>query len=124
MNSHPSQDWKYWQITDHYPVKCTMKVSLDRATKKPNRDFNDDICPAHGCLAAPMTVRKAADAMAITAEYFAHAEDAILDTLCLLMNKLFQSEEVTESMKTGLVTPDFKKKGSNMDSKNYRGITF
>ena len=57
------------------------------------------------------------------AEHFAHAEDAILDTLCLLTNELFQSREVTESMKTGLVTPVFKKKGSNTDSKNYRGIT-
>lgn len=51
-----------------------------------------------------------------------HAEDTILDTLCLLINKLFHMGQVTDSMKTGLVTPVFKKKGSNNDSKNYRGI--
>ena len=95
----------------------------------------DDICRAQGCLNAQVTVTeaekavkslnrgKAADAMGITAEYFAHAENAILDTLCLLINELFQSGEVTEFMKTGLVTPVFKKKGSNTDSKNYSGIT-
>ena len=33
------------------------------------------------------------------------------------------SGEVTESMKTGLVTQVFKKKRNNTDSKNYRGIT-
>ena len=61
--------------------------------------------------------------MGITAKHFAHAEDAILDTMCLLINELFQSGEVTESMKTGLVTQVFTKKRSNTDSKNYRGIT-
>ena len=61
--------------------------------------------------------------MGITAEHFAHAKDAILVTLCLLINELFQSGEMIESMKTNLVTPVFKKKGSNTDSKNYRGNT-
>ena len=95
----------------------------------------DDICRAQGCLTTRVTVTevekavkslnrgKATDAMGITAEHFAHAEDAILDTLCLLINESSQSGEVTESMKTGLVTPIFMKKGSNTDSKNYRGLT-
>ena len=26
--------------SDHYPVECTMKVSIDRAIKKPDRDIN------------------------------------------------------------------------------------
>ena len=84
----------------------------------------DDICRAQGCLTAQVTVMevekavkslnrgKAADAMGITAEHFAHAEYAILDTLCLFINELFQSGEVTESMKTGLVTPVFKGRDS------------
>ena len=66
---------------------------------------------------------KAADVMGITAEHLLFAEDYILDDLCLLVNKIFESGQVTESMKLGLITPVFKKKGSNTDSKNYRGIT-
>ena len=46
--------------------------------------------------------------------------DSILDDLCLLVNKIFESGQVTESMKLGLITPVFKKKGSNTDSKNYK----
>ena len=52
-----------------------------------------DICRGQSCLSAPVTVRevekavknlnkgKAVDAMGIIAEHFAHAEDAISDTL-------------------------------------------
>ena len=59
----------------------------------------------------------------MTAEHLLLAEDTILDDLCLLINKIFEAGHVTDSMKLGLVTPVFKKKGSNTDSKNYRGIT-
>ena len=98
-------------------------------------DEIDDICRAQGPLASQVSkeeVRKAieelnrgkaADALGITAEHFVYAEDSIIDSLCLLLNKLFETGEVTDTMKIGLVTPVFKKKGSNTDSKNYRGIT-
>ena len=59
----------------------------------------------------------------MTAEHLVLAEDTILDDLCLLINKIFEAGHVTDSMKLGLVTPVFKKKGSNTDSKNYRGIS-
>ena len=61
--------------------------------------------------------------MGITAENFVYAEDSIIDSFCLFFNKLFESGQVTDSMKIGLITPVFKKKGRNTDSKNYRGIT-
>ena len=92
----------------------------------------EDICQAQGQLFKPVTVEevkkainnlnrgKAADAMGITAEHFVYAQDTTLDILCLLINKLFHIGQVTDSMKG---TPVFKKKGSNTDSKNYRGIT-
>ena len=95
----------------------------------------EDICRAQGQLAAQVTKKevqtaikelnrgKAADALGITAEHFVYAEDVIIDILCLLLNKLFETGQITETMKIGLVTPVFKKKGSNTDSKNYRGIT-
>ena len=69
------------------------------------------------------TVGTLADAMGITAEHFVYAENSIIDRLCLILNRLFESGQVTESMKIGLITPVFKRKGSNTDLKNYRGIT-
>ena len=41
--------------------------------------------------------------MGITAEYFVYAEDSIIDSLCLILNKLFESGQVTDSMKIGLI---------------------
>ena len=95
----------------------------------------EDICQAQGQFSQPVNVEevkkaikhlnrgKAADAMGITAEHFLHADETVQDALCLLLNSLFQAGQVTDSMKTGLVTHVFKKKGSNTDSKIYRGIT-
>ena len=88
----------------------------------------DDICHAQGpkeevkkAIKEPNNF-KAADAMGITADHFVYAEDLIIDNLCLIINKLFESGQVTDSMKISLITPVFKKKGSNIDSKTYRGI--
>ena len=61
--------------------------------------------------------------MGITAENFVYAEDSIIDSLCFIFNKLFESGQVTDSMKIGLITLVFKKKRSNTHSKNYRCIT-
>ena len=95
----------------------------------------EGICLAQGQLSAPVTVEelkkaiknlnrgKAADVMGVTAEHLVLAEDTILVDLCLLINKIFEAGHVTDSMKLGLVTPVFKKKGSNTHSKNYKGIT-
>ena len=121
--------------------------TLSSATEEPSFDQDyhrlvsmdvdeiDDICRAQGPLASQVSkeeVRKAikelnrgkaADALGITAEHFVYAEDSIIDSLCLFLNKLFETGEVTDIMNICLVTPVFKKKGSNTDSKNYRGIT-
>ena len=45
---------------------------------------------------------KAADAMGITVEHFVHAEYSIIDSLCLILNKLFELGQVMDSMKIGL----------------------
>ena len=61
--------------------------------------------------------------MGITVEHFVYAENSIIDSLCLILNKPFKSGQVTDSIHIGLITPVFKKKRSNTDSNNYRGIT-
>ena len=53
---------------------------------------------------------KAADVMGITAEHLVFAEDSILDDQCLLVNRIFEFGQATESMKLELITPVFKKK--------------
>ena len=69
----------------------------------------EDIRLAQGQLTSPVTVDelkkaikdlnrgKAADVIGITAEHLLFAEDSILDDLCLLVNKIFESGQVTES---------------------------
>ena len=64
----------------------------------------EDICQAQGQLSQPVNVEevkkaikhlnrgKAADAMGITAEHFIHADETVLDALCLLLNSLFQAD--------------------------------
>ena len=66
----------------------------------------EDICHAQGQLSAQVTKEevkkaikelnkgKAADAMGITAEHFVYAEDSIIDSLRLILNKLFESGQV------------------------------
>ena len=39
------------------------------------------------------------------------------------MNCIFRAGEVSESMKVGILTPVYKRKGSSIEAKNYRGIT-
>ena len=99
-----------------------------------NTNEIEDICHAQGQLSAQVTkeVKKgikelnkgtAADIMGITAKHFVYAEDSFFDNLCLILNKLFESGQETDSMKIGLITPVFKKKGRNTGSKKYRGFT-
>ena len=68
----------------------------------------EDICHAQGQLSAQVTKEevkkaikelnkgKAVNAMGITAEHFVYAEDLIIDSLCLILNKLFESGQVTD----------------------------
>ena len=61
--------------------------------------------------------------MGKTAENFVYAEDLIIDSLCLIFKKALRIRSSDRFSEIGLITPVFKKKGRNTDSKNYRGIT-
>ena len=43
--------------------------------------------------------------------------------LTVLLNHMLRLGIVPDSLKLGILTPVYKKKGSNLDSKNYRGKT-
>ena len=66
---------------------------------------------------------KAADVFGLTTEYLSYASADLIPVLTTLLNGIFHVGELPSSLKLGLLTPVFKKKGSNLDSKNYRGIT-
>ncbi|MCG8047714.1 MAG: reverse transcriptase domain-containing protein, partial [Candidatus Thiodiazotropha endolucinida] len=66
---------------------------------------------------------KAADFYGVTAEHFIYGGEELLRTTTDILNNLYKFGQLTDSMKTGVLTPVFKKKGSSNDVKNYRGIT-
>ena len=66
---------------------------------------------------------KSADIYNVSVEHLVHVEDVISPVMTLLLNKLLALGKVPDSLKLGVLTPVFKKKGSNLNAKNYRGIT-
>ncbi|MEW8547545.1 MAG: endonuclease/exonuclease/phosphatase family protein, partial [Candidatus Thiodiazotropha sp.] len=66
---------------------------------------------------------KAADINGITAEHFIYSDTVVIDMLQSVLNEILKKGMITDSMKIGLLTPVFKKKGNKTEAKNYRGIT-
>jgi hypothetical protein len=52
-----------------------------------------------------------------------YSEDQIISILLLLINNVFKTGEIPDSLKIGLLSPIYKNKGSKNDATNYRGIT-
>ena len=66
---------------------------------------------------------KTADVYGLTTDHLSFAADTLLLVLTTLMNSIFSLGDLPDSLKLGMLTPVFKKKGSSLDAKNYRGIT-
>ncbi|MCG7879544.1 MAG: reverse transcriptase family protein [Candidatus Thiodiazotropha taylori] len=66
---------------------------------------------------------KSGDIFNIKAEHFVHAVNMVEPVLVTLFNAMMKIGLVPDCMKLGVLTPVFKRKGSNLDAKNYRGIT-
>ena len=66
---------------------------------------------------------KSPDVYNICAEHLSHGTENIVPTLTELLNKMWHLGIVPDSLKLGVLTPLFKRKGSNLEAKNYRGIT-
>ena len=71
--------------------------------------------------------RKSADYNNITIEHFFVFRRPdyiqIISILLLLINCIFRTGEIPDSLKIGLLSPIYKNKGSKNDAINYRGIT-
>ena len=66
---------------------------------------------------------KSAGIYNLSAEHWTYGASVIIPVLTLPLNKMLELGTVPESMKLGYLTPVYKRKGSNLDAKNYRGIT-
>lgn len=66
---------------------------------------------------------KAADFYGIKAENILHGGDSLLQFLQELLNRVFESGEVSDILKIGTLFPVYKNKGDHKDAKFYRGIT-
>lgn len=71
----------------------------------------------------PLNKGKSPDMYSVTAGHLLEGEEQIVPVLTVLMNKMLQLGVVPDSLKLGVLTSVFKQKGSNLDSRNYRGIT-
>ena len=66
---------------------------------------------------------KAADAYGVVAEHILYGGDQLLHMLTRVVNRLFTAGMIPDSLKLGILTPVYKRKGLNTEAKNYRGIT-
>ena len=66
---------------------------------------------------------KSADIYNISAEHLSYGADIIVLVLTERLNKMLQFGIVPDSLKLGVLTPVFKRNGSNLEARNYRGIT-
>ena len=126
-----------WQ--QHFSQLATPKDSpmYDSEYKKlVDLEFNEiiDICKSENTF-TPVTCEetlraikslntgKSADIFNIQSEHFIHCAELITPILVHLFNSMFRTGCAPDCMKLGVLTPVFKRKGSNLDAKNYRGIT-
>ncbi len=65
--------------------------------------------------------RKATDAHGVTAEHFVYGGEELIETVKEVINKIFAMGKVPDSMKLGILTPVYKKKGSKNDAKKLSG---
>ena len=88
---------------------------------------NNDFIPVTGeevmKAIKSLNTGKSGDIFDIQAEHFIHCAELISPVLVNLFNTMFRMGCAPDCMKLGVLTPVFKRKGSNLDAKNYRGIT-
>ena len=87
------------------------------------RDFTPVTCEEVTKAIKSLNTGKSGDIFNIKTKHFVHTNDAVAPVLSTLFNAMMEVGRVPDCMKLGVLTPVFKRKGSNLDAKNYRGIT-
>ena len=113
----PSYDKNYSDL-----VEMEVREIQELCTKHPTN--NRQITPEQVKKAISSLNRgKVADIYDVTAEHFLHGGEELFRTTANITNSLYRAGALTDYLKTGVLTPIYKKKGSSTAAKNYRGIT-
>ena len=104
MDKIVTEEVKHIDMTQTVNVRTVSRTELESAINSINRG-------------------KAADIYKLSIESIIYASDKFKDDRLIVINEIFQSRMLPESLKIGLMSPIFKNKGTNSNSANYRGIT-
>ena len=66
---------------------------------------------------------KAADVYGLIDQHFLYGGEGLVETTTDIINGLFKFGRLSDALKVSVLTPVYKKKGSAVEAKNYRGIT-
>ena len=119
-NDTLKKDHAYKQL-----VKTEMLEIFDICTHMANSPTNIETITVSEVKEAisSLNKNKAADIYGIVAEHILYGCKVLLEFLTRIINQLFTFGKIPESLKLGVLTPVYKRKGSNTEAKNYRGIT-
>lgn len=118
-------------VEDQFDMKYKHQVDQEMAEiieivhhDKPMTESADYVTEAEVVKAIKsLNKGKSLDIFGVSAEHFIHGGAELVSVLVVLLNEMLVLGKVPDSMKLGLVSPVFKKKGTNLDARNYRGIT-
>ena len=106
-------------------VKTEMLEIFDICTHMANSptNFETITVPEVKEAISSLNKNKAEDIYGIVAEHILYGGEVLLEFLTTIINQLFTFGKIPESLKRGVLTPVYKRKGLNTEAKNYRGIT-
>ena len=96
-------------------IKLIYSLAKNEGMRIPH--VTDDQCRN---IISRLKQRKAADIYGLSAEHLQHAHPNVSVIIAYIINKIIDASEV---LKTGIVTPVYKKKKSVLNPDNYRRIT-
>ena len=106
-------------------VKTEMLEIFDICTHMANGPTNIETItvPEVKEAISSLNKNKAADIYGIEAEHILYGGKVLLEFITRIINQLFTFGKIPKSLKLGVLTPVYKRKGLNTEAKNYRGIT-
>ena len=116
-NTYEHSDVEYAELIrrDISEIIEVCNESLEDGSKVTKSDVYEIICD--------LNRGKSPDVYGLTAEHFLYGGDNLLSIVYNILQAMIRLGKVPDCLKTGLISPVFKNKGSNKESKNYRGIT-
>jgi hypothetical protein len=115
--SSPAFDNKYKDIVD-YDIDIIKDIFREEYEPITETSINEVTKAIYS-----LNMGKSPDIYGITAENIVYGGEQLIITLCEILNAVLHHQTIPDVLKAGTITPVFKKKGSKLDARNYRGIT-